>query len=294
MVDLLPDNERRNDKMIIDFKMKAPIPHWEDMFENGKTALNGIFTRLDHVKQTQANSLKDVLTEMDDQDITYSVILGRNNEAGSSNEELLEFLTSKSGERFFGFIGIEDMTVDEAVEAIHKYANTGAFHGVQAIASKIKPLTPVGDPSLDPIFEACIEHDLPFCYTLSMLISIMSEKPDYDYIHPKHLMRVANKYPELKIIISHAAWPFVQESIAVATHFPNVYLLPDFYIAFPGGNQYAEAARSGLADQILFGSCYPNVPYDFSIAHYRNHNLEPEILEKVLYKNAARLLKVDR
>ena len=293
MVDLLPDNERKIDQMIIDFKMKAPIPHWEKLFQDGRTGVINTFKILENVVPTQANSLQDVLNEMDEQGITHSVILGRNNEPGSSNEELLQFLQSPQGERFFGFIGIEDMTVDEAVETIHKYAKTGSFHGVQAIASKIKPLTPVGDPSLDPIFEACIEHDLPFCYTLSLLITLMSEKPDYDYIHPKHLMRTASKYPDLKIIISHAAWPFVQESIAVATHFPNVYLLPDFYIAFPGANQYAEAAKSGLADQIIFGSCYPNVPYDFSIGHYRRHHFEPEILEKVLYKNAARLLKMD-
>ena len=280
-------------KMIIDFKMKAPIPQWEDLFENGKTAINGIFKSFERIQPTTANTVDDVLREMDEQGITYSVILGRNNEPGSSNEELLHFLQSPQGKRFFGFIGIEDMTVEEAVETINHYAKTGAFHGVQAIASKIKPLTPVGDPSLDPIFEACIEHDLPFCYTMSMLISVMSEKPDYDYIHPKHVMRVAAKYPDLKLIISHAAWPFVQESIAVATHYPNVYLMPDFYISFPGGEQYAEAAKWGLADQILFGSCYPNVPYDFSIKHYQKYQFEPDVAEKVFYRNAARLLKVE-
>jgi len=279
--------------MTIDFKMKAPIPNWEKLFEGGKTSVLNTFKRLENVTPTGANSLQDVLAEMDEQGITHSVILGRNNEPGSSNEELLEFLKRPQGERFFGFIGIEDMTVDEAVETIHKYAKTGAFHGVAVTPTKLKPFTPIGDPSLDPIYEACLEYDLPFCITLSLLISLLSEEPDYDYIHPKHLIRVASKYPDLNIIISHAAWPFVQEAIAVATHFPNIYLCPDFYIAFPGGEQYAEAAKKGLADQLLFASCYPNVPYDFSIQHYLSHNLEPEIADKVFDKNARHLLKMN-
>lgn len=278
--------------MIIDFKMKAPIPNWEPMFENGKTALHGVFNQLENLTPTKATTVSDVLEEMDAQGITSSVILGRNNEQGSSNGELQAFLASREGERFFGFIGIEDMTVDEAVATIHQYGKTGAFHGVAAIPSKIKPLTPIGDASLDPIFEACLEYDFPFCMTLSLLISLTSESPDYDYIHPKQLIRVAQKYPDLKIIISHAAWPFVQEAIAVATHFPNIYLCPDFYLSFPGGNQYIEAAKSGLANQLLFASCYPNVPYDYAIEHYQSYELDSEISSKIFYENAKRLLKI--
>lgn len=279
--------------MVIDFKMKAPIPKWEAMFENGKTALHGVFHQLENLAPTKSSTVTDVLNEMDEQGISYSVILGRNNEQGSSNEELQAFLTSPQGERFFGFIGIEDMTVDEAVATIHRYGKTGVFHGVAAIPSKIKPLTPIGDESLDPIFEACLEYDFPYCITLSLLISLTSEAPDYDYIHPKQLIRVAKKYPDLKIIISHAAWPFVQESIAVATHFPNIYLCPDFYLSFPGGNQYIEAAKSGLENQLLFASCYPNVPYAYAIKHYQSYELAPELSAKIFYENAKHLLKID-
>ncbi|WP_017548687.1 amidohydrolase family protein [Salinicoccus carnicancri] len=279
--------------MIIDFKMKAPIPAWEVLFEAGKTPVIEKFKALENVGLVQARSLDDVIGEMDGHGITHSVILGRNNEPGSSNAELLEFLSSQKGERFFGFIGIEDMTVEESVETIYKYAATGKFHGVAANPAKIRPLMGIGDPSLDPIFEACLEHDLPFCMTLSLLISLTSEKPDYDYIHPRQLIRVAEKYPGLKLIISHAAWPFVQESIAVAIHYPNIYLCPDFYISFPGGWQYAEAAERGLEDQLIYASCYPNVPYDYAMEYYRKHDLPEDIIEKVMSGNAKRILGID-
>ncbi|WP_342389188.1 amidohydrolase family protein [Salinicoccus bachuensis] len=191
--------------MAIDFKMKAPIPEWESLFEQGRTSVLERFSVLKDVTPTETTSLEDVLDEMDNQGVTHSVILGRNNQAGSSNAELLNFLSGSEGKRFFGFIGIEDMPVEEAVETIHKYAATGKFHGVAANPAKIRPLTPIGDPSLDPIFEACMEHDLPFCMTLSMLITLLAEGADYDYIHPRQLIRVLDKYPDLDLIISHAS-----------------------------------------------------------------------------------------
>lgn len=89
-----------------------------------------------------------------------------------NKRELLDFLSSNEGERFFGFIGIDDITV-EAVETIRKYAATGRFHGLAANPAKIRTLTSIGDPSLDTIFEACMEHDLPFCMTRSMLITLL-------------------------------------------------------------------------------------------------------------------------
>lgn len=279
--------------MAIDFKMKLPLPNWEGMFEAGKTPVLEKFKALKNVEPTKARTIDDVLAEMDGQGITHSVILGRNNAPNSSNEELLEFLSSPKGDRFFGFIGIEDMNVEEAVETIHKYVKTGKFHGAAANPAKIKPLTGIGDPSLDPIFEACLEHDLPFCMTLSLLISLISEKPDYDYIHPKQLIRIAEKYPDLKLVISHAAWPFVQESIAVAVHYPNIYLCPDFYTSFPGGSQYIEAAKAGLEDQLLYASCYPNVPYDYAMEHYSKHDLPEDILKKVMSGNAKRILGIE-
>jgi predicted TIM-barrel fold metal-dependent hydrolase len=278
--------------MAIDFKMKAPIPEWEPLFEQGRTSVVERFSVLKDVTPTEAMTMTDVLDEMDNQGVTHSVILGRNNQAGSSNAELLDFLSSNEGERFFGFIGIEDMTVEEAVETIHKYAATGRFHGVAANPAKIRPFTPIGDPSLDPIFEACMEHDLPFCMTLSMLITLLADGADYDYIHPRQLIRVLEKYPDLDLIISHAAWPFVQESIAVAVHYPNLYLCPDFYMGFPGAEQYLEAADKGLEDQVLYASCYPNVPYDYAMKHYRSGDLPPDIMAKIMEGNARRLLKM--
>lgn len=278
--------------MTIDFKMKAPIPKWEALFKAGRTPIKNNFKLLKNMQPTTAETLEDVRQEMADQDINHAVILGRGNAQGSSNAELYEFLKNQESNIFHGFIGIEDLTVEEAVKTIHKYAKTNVFSGVSLTPTKIEPHTHLADSSLHPIFDACLEYDFPIVITLSALLTLLDEEADYDYIHPKHLIPVLQKYPELNIIISHAAWPFVQDSIAVAVHFPNLYLCPDLYIGFPGSKAYAKAANSGLEEQILFASCYPNVPYDFALKHYKSL-IDPSVIHKVLHENAAKLLKIE-
>lgn len=275
--------------MIIDFKMKPPIPEWEELFKNGRNPVAKLFSNLPDFEPATAETFDDVIKEMDETGIAKAVILGRNNEPGSSNEELYKFLKSDVNERFYGFIGIEDMMVEEAVETIEKYGPTGTFNGVAVAPTKIIPHTQVDDESLHPIFDACEKYDLPFCITLSMLLTLNDDEADYDYINPKHLIPILQKYPDLKVIISHAGWPFIQEGIAVAMHFQNLYLCPDFYMGFPGSEVLAEAADKGLGEQILYASCYPNAPYDYALAQYRKY-FSREVMDNILYKNAERIL----
>lgn len=61
----------------------------------------------------------------------------------------------------------------------------------------------------------------------------------------------------------------------------------------PGAEQYVEAAAKGLDDQVLYASCYPNVPYDYAMKHYRRADLPPSIMAKIMEGNARRLLKME-
>lgn len=275
--------------MIIDFKMKPPIPKWEELFKAGRTPVTKLFSNLPDFEPTASETFDDVIKEMDETGITKAVILGRNNSPGSSNEELYEFLKNDDSDRFYGFIGIEDMTVEEAVETIEEYAPTDVFSGVAVAPTKIEPHTKIDDESLHPIFDACVKYDLPFCITLSMLLTLNDEEADYDYINPKHLIPVLHKYPEMKVIVSHAGWPFIQEGIAVAMHFRNLYLCPDFYMGFPGAEALADAADKGLEKQILYASCYPNAPYDYALNQYRKY-FSQEVMDSIMHKNAERIL----
>ncbi|THF75341.1 amidohydrolase family protein [Cohnella fermenti] len=274
--------------MTIDFRVKAPIPGWEGLFAEGKRAFASLLN-LD-LEPTSAETLEQVIAEQDRWGIAHGVIMGRGNEPGSSNEELAAFLRSQPTSRFSGFIGIDTPDIASAVATIDKYAPTGLFRGVSLNPGFIQPRIPLDDPAWEPVYEASLRHGLPLSIVLSGYLGLLGAEPDYDFIRPSRLVKHARKYSDLKIIISHGAWPLVSEAIMTALASPNIYLSPDFYLGFPGSKLYVEAANLALSDRILYGSCYPNVPYDFAIQHFRKQEWNSGVLDKVLYENGAKLL----
>ena len=109
---------------------------------------------------------------------------------------------------------------------------------------------------------------------------------------PSAIGRVARRFPRLEIVVHHGAWPRVDEMIGVAFLYPNVTLVPDMYIFQPGGRLYVEAANGALADQVAFGSSYPFRAMRQSADDYERLGFRDDVLEKVFYGNAARLLKM--
>ena len=59
-----------------------------------------------------------------------------------------------------------------------------------------------------------------------------------------------------------------------------------------GPESYMEAANYMLRDKFLYGSAYPCVDVEGSVAHYLAH-LRPEVAADVMYHNAARFLGLE-
>ena len=71
-------------------------------------------------------------------------------------------------------------------------------------------------------------------------------------------------------------------------------LLPDLYLPYvPWGSEYVHAANEFLSEQMLFGSAYPVASFSSILEGYRKAPFEKDVLEKVLYQNAVRLLGLE-
>ena len=75
---------------------------------------------------------------------------------------------------------------------------------------------------------------------------------------------------------------------------PNVIISPDTWaMSFaPGATDYIVAANYTLQNQIVFGSSYPAIPLQKAVADYVER-LRPEVVDKVLYLNGARLFGLE-
>jgi predicted TIM-barrel fold metal-dependent hydrolase len=145
------------------------------------------------------------------------------------------------------------------------------------------------DRRLYPIYAQCEDAGVPV-----IIMAGGSAGPDLGYTEPTHLDRVAGDFPNLKIVVSHGGWPWVHQMLHIAFRRPNIHLSPDQYLAnMAGMDDYVRAAGSYLADRFLYASSYPFTPVADYAAWFRRLPIGPEAMEKILFRNAAKLLRID-
>ena len=113
-----------------------------------------------------------------------------------------------------------------------------------------------------------------------------------EHCHPRYIDEVAAKFPHLDIIAARPAFPWQTEMIAVLLHKANIigydvhgwspkYFAPDL--------KWEISHR--LQDRVMFGADYPMFSYERLFRDWEAGEYSDEILEKVYYKNAHRVLK---
>ncbi|MDR2030996.1 MAG: amidohydrolase family protein [Azoarcus sp.] len=139
------------------------------------------------------------------------------------------------------------------------------------------------DPVYWPIYELASRYGVP--------VFLMSgpTTPDPRFNDPAPVAKVARAFPLLPIVIYHGYWPRVQEAVGLAFRHENVHLVPDMYLFQPGTNVYVDAVNSFLREQFLFGSSYPFRPIGQTIEDFLRLGFHGDVLDKLLYDNAARL-----
>ena len=128
----------------------------------------------------------------------------------------------------------------------------------------------------------------------SVLLSFGGRVSDPRYYAPELIYDVASRFRDLKLVLCHGGWPYVTAICKVAMDCPNVFLSPDTWaMTFaPGGAEYILAANYTLQDQIVFGSSYPAIPLEKAVENYVSR-LRPEVADKIMYLNGARLFGLE-
>jgi len=283
--------------MIIDMRLRPPLKSWKNTAQftegSGYYPSRMGFPRPPSVK---SQSVDDLLKEMKEADI-LGVIMGRQAPPPLGiipNDEITEVMRQHPG-RFVAFAGIDLRDIEAGLEEIERTYRIEGYKGVS-----IEPgasFTPMysDDRKLYPLYERCQELGLPLSITISGMLCTMVGN-DLAYGSPTPVARMAKDFPKLKIIISHGAWPQVMPMIEVAFMRENVYVSPDLYINgidTPGSQEYIKAARFFMGDRLLFGTAYPSRPLKESVAAFKEWDLTPQLQQKVLYGNAARLLNLE-
>jgi predicted TIM-barrel fold metal-dependent hydrolase len=208
----------------------------------------------------------------------------------STSNDLLAQVQKEYPGRFIGAAGIDvSNTFHNALEEIERCVKDLGLK-VVCIEPGHVPGYRLHDRRLLPIYQKCMDLGMPI---------ILHTGPFgaryVDNAHPIYIDQVADDFPDLPLICGHGCYPFVREIITVAARRDNVYPSPDLNIFRLGTEDWLKAVNEnigGLSDKFLFGSAYPLISIKSYIDRFFKLPWKEEVLDKILYKNALRALKL--
>lgn len=283
---------------VIDMRLRPPLKSWVStaQFTEG-TAYYPTRYGFPRPKSVKTQAMQDLLDEMDEAGTTWGVIMGRQSappHGAVPNEEIAAAIESHP-EKFVGLMGIDLRDIEAGVKEIDRWAKVTGFVGASIEPGATFEAMYSDDRRLYPLYERCQELRIPISITLSGYLSAMVGH-DLSFGSPTSVYKVAKDFPRLKVIVSHAAWPNVMPMMEVAFIKDNVYVSADLYmnsVNTPGAHEYIKAAQLFLGDRLLYGTAYPSRPLKESLEGFLHWDLAPELRDKILYRNAARVLGME-
>ncbi|HLG16911.1 MAG TPA: amidohydrolase family protein [Blastocatellia bacterium] len=211
-----------------------------------------------------------------------------------TNDEVADVVRSYP-QQFIGFASVDPWkgrrALDEIERAITELGMRGAkFHpGIQAFYPN--------DSRFYPLYEKITELKVPALFHTGTN-GLGAGTPGgmgvkMDYTRPIYLDAVAADFPELTIIGAHPAWPWHEEMLAIIGHKSNVFMDLSGWSPKYIPKQIMDEARTRLQDRVLFGSDYPFIMPERWLGDFDSlEGFSPEVRKKILFDNAARILKV--
>lgn len=264
--------------MLIDFHMHAfPDP----------VAPKAV-AKLSKIAQMPPNTdgtLADTLCKMADWGVDHAVLL---NIATSPHQQQsilnwCEWIMENEGDRITPFASVHPKAED-------RLEMLGRIHDMGIKGIKLHPDYQdfmIDDPDLFPIYQKC--SDLGLIVTFHAGYDCMS--PLKIHALPKASAAVAERFPELKMVLAHMGGMYRWDDVMRYLVGKNIYLDTSFSSRTIPASAAKEIIKCHGADKILFGSDCPWRSSAEDAAYIRSLGLQEEELACIFYKNAVKLLK---
>lgn len=148
------------------------------------------------------------------------------------------------------------------------------------------------DPLLEPVWGTLAESRTP------VVLHAGSGPAPGRFTGPDGVARVLARHPELRLVVAHMGMPEVAEFMDLADGYSGVML--DTTMAFVDfWDEPADPAvvrrLPGLQDRVLFGTDFPNIPYDYAhqVDVLQRLDLGDDWMRDVLWNNGVRVFGTD-
>jgi predicted TIM-barrel fold metal-dependent hydrolase len=272
---------------VIDFRFRPNTPEiingiaGSNMFKAACKAIG--------FEKRKPQPLDEIVSGLDKRGVELCVISGRDSEttygSPANNDSVLEFCRAYP-DRFIGFWGVDPhkgmAAVRELRHAVTELDMRGA--SIDPYLAHIRP----DEARYYPIYAACCDLGIPVFITTAPPPQVAGAV--MDYTDPRHVDIVARDFPDLKIVMSHGGYPFVNEAIFTCLRNANVYMDCSEYEQAPMAEAYVQAMNSFITDKVVFASAHPFIEQEDALNVYAKMPLSDDARRKIMYDNARRVL----
>ena len=260
----------RTEHMLGPWNPDDPAPHFSQYIELYKMR-----------PRLTAMDMSEYVATMKSGGVSRGVVCGGSIE---DNDHLMEVHRSLDEDPFYYIAGVHPKYgVRRNLEELERCREAGF------LGANISPYiwgVPANASVLYPIYAYCESHNL---------VAIVHGSLHYNRFQsmwlgdPRYMDEIAIDFPDLKLVISHAANGFGPLGLAVAQKHPNIFL--EFSALWP---QYlpeatVQAVNSYLKERCLFGTDYPLVEFGAAVEAW-SAAVKPAVRELFFAKNAERCL----
>jgi predicted TIM-barrel fold metal-dependent hydrolase len=244
---------------------------------------------LKDTKSLEASKAK-LLEDLSINSVDYAILIP-DNTLRSDIGNLDEVLGLAKDDKRLYVMGTIDIQKRNCMSQTGKLAHL--FQTGRIVATKIFPghdtIYPT-DKRLTPVYELCVKHDAP------VVIHTGGQRQS-KYNDPKFIVKIAEKYPKLKIVIAHYFFPRVEYCHEMTRPYENIYfdtsgLADDEVIAATGLQKIKRILALTTKERpsnVVFGS-------DYAMCNIKRHielveSLEISIQDKnrILSENAIKV-----
>ncbi|MCB1214354.1 MAG: amidohydrolase [Deltaproteobacteria bacterium] len=203
-----------------------------------------------------------------------------------SNEQIAEMVQAHP-DRFSGVASVNLENPVQAVKELEHAVKEWSFKALRIVPWLWK--LPPNDKLYYPLYVKCIELEIPFCTQAGHTGPLMPSETGRPV---PYLDEVALTFPDLKIVAGHIGYPWTQEMIGLAWKHPNVFIDTSAYLPRYYPQELIHFMKTYGQDKVLFGTNFPQLPFDKAVKQVEDLDLSQEVKEKFLFKNAKRIFKV--
>ncbi|MFX1323428.1 MAG: amidohydrolase family protein [Promethearchaeota archaeon] len=207
------------------------------------------------------------------------------------NEWVRNFRSKYTNAIPFGCVWPDD---DDRVDYIRKIIIEYDFLGI-----KIQPLVQefyLDDERMYGVYDLILENGKWICFHAG------TAPYRNKYVGYKNFMKFLDKYPDINAIIAHMGAFEYRKFLRILDQHENLYL--DTTMIFIPNNIFPERKSKqpkpedliSYQDKILFGSDFPNIPYDYQMSTkgLLALDLPRSFYENVFFNNAQRIFNITR